>query len=199
MFGECLVHKKQMQMLKMLCEKSKVNPWDHKIIWNYLQTRSTSIFDFYCLHSSSLLSNNSGYSCPVSVLLNSKRLNQNRKKGEKKGSQINRFHGAGHLVRENIRKCWYIPLICALSFAGFRYKAALEITAVLLFKMSRLHFPKQSPSSEKRSSDFIVGDFVWRWEISPSRAIQWIGKFILQKRYGVLWPSERHQRFKGMK
>lgn len=36
----------------------------------------------------------------------------------------------------------------------------LEITAVLLFKMSRLHFPKQSPSSEKRSSDFIVGDFV---------------------------------------
>lgn len=31
----------------------------------------------------------------------------------------------------------------------FRHKAALEITAVLLFKMSRLHVPKQNPSSGK--------------------------------------------------
>lgn len=69
-------------------------------------------------HSPGLLSNNSGYSCPVSVLLNSKCSNKKSEK-EKKGSQINRFHGAGHLFRENIRKCRYIPLICALSFAGF--------------------------------------------------------------------------------
>lgn len=108
--------------LNKLCKESKVNPWDHKIIRNCLQTsrQGQGAYLIFTACIVQLCCNNGSYSYPV------KNLHKNSEK-EKKCSKINSFERMGHLFKENLRKYRYIPLICALSLAGFDTKQHLKL------------------------------------------------------------------------
>lgn len=109
--------------LKKLGKKSKVNPWDHKIIRDCLHTvqQGQGAYLIFTACIVQLHCNNGAYSCPV------KHLNKNSAKKNIRFSKINSFEGTGHLFKKNLRKCRYIPLICALSLAGFDTKLHLKL------------------------------------------------------------------------
>lgn len=104
--------------LKKLGKKSKVNPWDHKIIRDCLHTaqQGQGAYLIFTACIVQLHCNNGAYSCPVKRLVKTFFF-----------SKINSFKGIGHLFKENHRRCRYIPLICALSLAGFDTKLHLKL------------------------------------------------------------------------